>query len=164
MIRLSANLSKKVPIPGADFSSQQYGASMEVEVSDTDKPEIIQERVRQLYGLLSATIDEQIAQAGAVRPAPKQTNGGNGNGNGHASPPANGRRTGYARTNGNGNGSRRINATDAQQRAIFAICKSMNLELAEVLADYNVADTRDLNVKDASRLIDELKSRQTAHQ
>ena len=36
MIRLSANLSRKVPVPGIEFSSQQYGASMEIEVSDAD--------------------------------------------------------------------------------------------------------------------------------
>lgn len=34
MIKLSANLSKKVPIPGRDFSSQQYGAGLEIEVAD----------------------------------------------------------------------------------------------------------------------------------
>jgi hypothetical protein len=30
MIKISANISKKVPIPGTEFSSQQYGASMEI--------------------------------------------------------------------------------------------------------------------------------------
>ena len=36
MIKISANISKKVPIPGTEFNSQQYGAAMEIEVSDTD--------------------------------------------------------------------------------------------------------------------------------
>ena len=38
MVRISANISKKVPIPGTEFSSQQYGAAMEIEVSDADRP------------------------------------------------------------------------------------------------------------------------------
>jgi hypothetical protein len=73
MIRLSATISKKVPIPQTQFSSQQFGASVEIEVSDADKPEAIKQRIRQLYGLLSQTIDEQIVLAS--QPASK---GGNG--------------------------------------------------------------------------------------
>jgi len=30
MIKISANLSKKVPLPGVDYSSQQFGAAMEI--------------------------------------------------------------------------------------------------------------------------------------
>ena len=171
MIRLSANLSKKIPLPGIQFSSQQFGASLEIEVSDADKSEAIQARIRELYSLLSLSIDEQI---GAAHPstAPVQ------NGNGHAAPPSppapqpvqqqqrNGYATGRNRVanvaaNGNGNG-RRVNATEAQCRAIYAICKAQGIDMAAALADFNVADAKDLHVKDASRLIDQLKSGQTA--
>lgn len=65
MIRLSANLSKKVPLPGVQFSSQQYGAAMEIEVGDGDKPEAIHQRIRELYAMLSNAIDEQIGGAPA---------------------------------------------------------------------------------------------------
>ena len=65
--------------------------------------------------------------------------------------------------NGNGNGSgRRGGATEAQQRAIFAICKANGIDMAAALADFNVSDAKDLHVKDASRLIDQLKSGQPA--
>jgi len=56
VIKISANISKKVPIPGTEFSSQQYGAAMEIEVSDADKPENIQARIRELYRALSVAI------------------------------------------------------------------------------------------------------------
>jgi len=59
MVKISANISKKVPIPGTEFSSQQYGAAMEIEVSDADKPENIQARIRGLYGLLARDPREQ---------------------------------------------------------------------------------------------------------
>ena len=36
MIRISATLSKKLPIPNLECSSQQYGASLEIEVSGAD--------------------------------------------------------------------------------------------------------------------------------
>ena len=71
---------------------------------------------------------------------------------------ATGRNRVAAVTNGNGNGNgRRVNATEAQCRAIFAICKAHGIDMTAVLADFNVADARDLHVKDASRLIDQLK-------
>jgi hypothetical protein len=180
MIKLSANLSKKVPIPGLDFSSQQFGASMEIEVSDADKPDVIQARITELYGLLSSSIDAQIAgaaqqptnvyQAPAANvvplrsqtaPAPVQQQ--------PAAPQRNGYAVGRNRVaavtngNGNGNGRRSVNATEAQCRAIFAICKANGIDMAAALADFNVSDAKDLHVKDASRLIDQLKNGQAAH-
>lgn len=151
MIRLSANLSKKVPLPGIDYSSQQFGASMEIEVSDVDKSEVIQARIRDLYAMLSAAIDEQI-----VGPKPTVSTlptsvprNGNGNGNGYSN-----RRNGTASSNG-----RKVTATEAQCRAIAAICKSNGQDIDAVLADYNVTRVEELNIRDASRLIDDLKSR-----
>lgn len=171
MIKLSAHVSRKVPLQGIEFSSQQFGASMEVEVSDADQPEAIQGRIRQLYELLNVSIDEQIAaastqlgqlaqlpvaapavaavnrvaQATVNRSTPSVRQNGNGNGHG----------------NGNGNGRRPMKtATVAQQRAVYAICKALGLDLPTVLADYSVADVRDLTVRDASTLIDWLKKQE----
>ncbi len=64
-------------------------------------------------------------------------------------------------TNGNG---RAIYASQAQQRAIFAISKSLNLDLPTLLADFNCAAVEQLPIREASRLIDELRSRQAAGQ
>jgi len=160
MIRLSANLSKKVPLPGVEYSSQQYGAAMEIEVGDGDKPEAIQQRIRELYGMLANAIDEQISGVPGS-PAPQSRNNGNHPPSSpasrpHAETPTNGNgRTGKATSNG-----RHVTATEAQCRAIFAICKSQGIDVNAVLADYNVSRAEDLNVRDASRLIDELKSKQ----
>ena len=159
MIKVSAHLSKKIPIPARDFSSQQFGASLEIEVSDGDKPEAIQARLHQLYDLISATIDQQIASA-ASQVAPPILN----------TPSAAPIRSALSNPNGQlpllsnvARGTRSVNATQAQQRALHAICNSMNIDLAALLAEYNVSDVRDLTVKDASKLIDELKSRQNGN-
>jgi len=154
MIRLSANLSKKVPLPGVQFSSQQYGAAMEIEVGDGDKPEAIKERIRELYSMLSNAIDEQIggASAGQNIPTLPPSDTAPRNGNGHSQ--TNGR---AGRATGNG---RRVTATEAQCRAIHAICKSQGVDVNTILPDYNVVRVEDLNVRDASRLIDELKAPQ----
>lgn len=157
MIRLSANLSKKMPLPGIDYSSLQFGASLEIEVSDKDQPEAIRQRIAELYGLLSEAVDEQMAQAGVsaqprTRYAPR---------NGHSTPArGNGYRSGTATARSNGNGRRATPATAAQCRAIASICNSLGLNVADALAEYRVDDPADLTVRDASAVIDDLKSRQ----
>ncbi|MBI3832495.1 MAG: hypothetical protein HY291_23425 [Planctomycetes bacterium] len=180
MIRLSANLSRKLPIAGVEYSSQQYGAALEIEVSDQDKPEAIQAQIRELYALLNRSIDEQITAATKANGNGHEPGNGGGNGHGEDMPTArrtNGRaaqpRAPYRRNgngNGNGNGNRQdagdnnrrpTGATQAQQRAIFAICKEQGLNMSDVLADYGAAEARDLSVMDASKLIDALKGQQS---
>lgn len=160
MIRLSANLSKKVPLPGIDYSSQQYGASLEIEVSDADKPAEIHARIKELYGLLSSAIDEQIGVPASVKTLPPPAPAPQAPVSQPVQPQRNGFATGRNRivAQTNGNGRRGVNATEAQAKCIYAICKSQGLDLASVLADFNVADARDLNVCDASQLIDRLKA------
>ena len=171
MIRISANISKKVPITGKEFSSQQFGAALDIEVSDAERPEVIQSRIRNLYLLLSNAVDEQIAGARTPKAnAAAQPPAINANQTQPAStltPPstgvsdnANGQNNGIA-SKGN-SGGRKTTATQAQCRAVFAICKSLNLDMGQVLANYNVSDPSHLHVKVASELIDTLKSRQTA--
>jgi|SRR5579862_795140 len=160
-IKLSGSISRKIPIQGVEFSSQSFGASLEVEINNDD-PAGVQAKLLQLYASLNKGIDAQIAAASQPQrqsapplPAP-------------VAQPRNGvsptnRIAAVTNCNGNGNANgRRVTATDAQQRAIFAICKSQNLDIAAVLAEYNVADPRELHVKDASKVIDQLKSRAAA--
>jgi hypothetical protein len=160
MIKLSANLSKKVPMPDVEFSSQSYGAAMEIEVSDAADAQEIASRLQSIYALLEKSIDGQIAQASAGRSAPAlpqkrpflgepngkpQADGGNGHGsskrgNGHASP--------------------------TQIKAIFAVSKDRGMsrdDLIQLLkAEYRVDRPDDLSVKDASDLIGKLQKMQGA--
>ncbi|HEY3319925.1 MAG TPA: hypothetical protein VGP72_05550 [Planctomycetota bacterium] len=176
MIKISANISKKVPLPGIEFSSQQFGAAMEIEISDADAPEVIQARIQELYSMLSAAVDEQIGvpQGRAIAPtaAPQATapRWQQPNRPPLTAPATNTPGNGYrhSTTNGNGNGAkgngRKTTATQAQCRCIFALCKSLNLDLSAIAAEYHVADVSELGVRDASKLIDELKNRQAANQ
>jgi hypothetical protein len=50
----------------------------------------------------------------------------------------------------------------AQQRAIYAISKALGLQPSDVLAEFFVVDPRDLSVRDASALIDQLHQKQEA--
>ena len=153
MIKISAHLSKKVPAE-VSYSSRQVGASLEIEVSDSDKPEQIKVRLRELYSVLQQSVEEQItgglAPAAATAPAPAATN--------RITQPAAETAAGTKRgTAGNGGNTA---ATQAQQKAIFAISKSLGIAMTEALAGHNVADPKELTIKQASAVIDQLKARQ----
>ena len=156
-IKISGSVSRKVPIPGLEYSSQSYSAGMEIEINSADAG-VVQVLLAHLYASLNSGIDAQITAASQPAVAQSQP----------TSPAVNAQpRNGVSSTNrvaaiANGN-EKRVTATEAQQRAIFAICKSQNLDVAAVLADYNVTDSRELHVKDASKLIDQLKARAAAH-
>ena len=49
------------PIPGIDYSSQNFSAGLEVELSDSADENAIREKVSRLYRLLEQTEDQQIA-------------------------------------------------------------------------------------------------------
>jgi hypothetical protein len=163
-IKLSGSITRKVPITGIEYSSQSFGGALEIELT-TDDPAEIRRKLHELYVSLSSAIDNEIAEAqantGAPAATPPRTLPARAASATTAPAPA---ANGYLRRNGSGNGHSRVTqATAAQQRAIFAICRNMNIDPAQVLAEFNVADVAQLNVRDASRVIDDLKARQNSH-
>ena len=160
MIKLSANLSKKVPMPDVEFSSQQYGAAMEVEVSDSADAQEIAGRLEAIYKLLEKSIDEQIAQASTCKPALAQPQKRPFLGEPNGKPQAeDGNRNGSSRR-GNGH------ASPAQIKALFAISKDKGMDrkgLIKLLqAKFSVDRPDDLSVKAASDLIGKLQKMQGA--
>ena len=159
MIKLSANVSKKVPIPGLEYSSQNFNAGMEVEVGSNITRGDLKEKFQELYRILEDSIQEQIqdASTGANQNAPQRRqqratsrSGSRSGGNGHGGSGGNGRKNGGSR-----NGKK---ATEAQARAVFAIARSKGYELNDVLSPYGVSSPEQLSIGDASTLIDSLKN------
>ena len=66
MIKIVASMSKKVPIPCLDYSSQSFMAGLEVEVSDGATAEQIKERIHEVYALLESSIDAEVAAHGQL--------------------------------------------------------------------------------------------------
>jgi len=170
MIKLSAHVAKKLPMPGVAFSSQTFGASLEIEISDADadRPEALRQRTRNLYALLSRSIDEEIVAAGEAvrserslparqdwprREAPREPARREPDGRDRERPDANNREPG-----GPDRGS-----TPAQQRAIHAICRSQGLAVRDVLSEYGTDSPRGLTVKEAGAVIDRLKAGDGRH-
>ena len=140
MLKLNIGFTKKVG--EANYGSRGAAVNLELEldsslVGDADR---LKERIRHLFGLAKASVDEELA-ASAVHPA------ANGNGNSSASSTGNGRRRDGTRS-----------ATASQVRALHAIADRRKLDLSALLAErFQIDDPAGLTITEASNLIDELK-------
>ena len=143
-LKLNIGASKKV----ADQHYGSRGASVNLEIeldaSLVTEPAKLQEKIRYLFGLARQSLTEELNGA---------------NGNGHAPTSANG--NGQPSTNGNGtqrNGGQR-QATQSQIKAIHSIARNRRIDIAQFLNDrFKVSRPDDLTLKDASKVIDELKA------
>ncbi|MBA4016469.1 MAG: hypothetical protein C0483_04715 [Pirellula sp.] len=146
MLKLNVGFTKKVG--EANYGSRGAAVNLELEldsslVGDADR---LKERIRHLFGLVKASVDEELA-AGAGQSA--------ANSNGHASA------TGNSRVTGQSNGRRRDGtraATASQVRALNAIADRRKLDLSALLTErFQIDDPAGLTITEASNLIDELK-------
>jgi hypothetical protein len=149
MIKLHAHVSKKVPVRGVDYSSIGFAAGVELEMADTSTAEDLRSRISKSYSLLEACIDSEIAnreqqsvpvvQMHAYKERPAE--------------PAQSNRNPHP-------------ATEAQVKAIFAISKSNRMTKAELAdwlrAEYGVGKPEDLDIRQASDVIESLKTRKSA--
>jgi hypothetical protein len=62
MIKFNTSYSKKVPVEGQQFSSESFHASVEVELSDSLKPEEIQEKIHFYAERLRQSVDAELGQ------------------------------------------------------------------------------------------------------
>lgn len=151
MPKLTAHFAEKSPT--GQFANQQVGVSIEAEL-DADSQDAIQAGLRRLFHLARQAVAEQLGQSAQSAPQPRQAVAEPRASAAPASysPPAppNGRT--QVQRPGNGNGHR-VPATPAQRKAVYAICKSQGLDPKQY-------DTERMSVREASELIDRLKSQQ----
>jgi hypothetical protein len=146
-IIINAALSKKIPLPNHEFSSQQASITITGEVTDMSR---INDEAARLFRLAEVAVDAQLrlAQVGAApaithSPAHYQQPS-------EASAPS----QPYPRSN------RRAPPliTPAQRRLLDQLLQLSGANIATVLAQYRVANLDQLTCRDASALIDSLKS------
>ena len=151
MLKVCTSYSKKVPTD-QQYSSQQFHASVEVELSDALSPEQLQERIHQTFTVVRNTVESEISGNG----------NGNGNGHGDSVPAPTSRLGGFHvpagdKTNGNGNGK----ASNAQIKYMTSLATEQDIRLSALNAychdNYKVESIYDLTKKQASELVDSLK-------
>ena len=133
MLKLTASLSKKLPIQGIEFSSKSASAGIEVEMPSAATSEEIRWRLKQLYAVLAFAVDDQLGN-------PSQNSD---EGPSHDKP--NGRK-----------------ATEAQIKAIRAIAEDRGVsgqQLRDLLdKEFQADQSQELSLRQASTLIDILKN------
>ena len=157
-LTLNVGVSKKIGQP--DYGSLGASCHVEVELDAgllCGDSELLQQRVRQAYAACGQAVNDELARH---QHGPTQVNSTPGSrSNGHAG------NTNGANANGgssNGRPARRDGprpATVSQVRALNAIAERQQFDLAKFLADRFQVQTADqLSIREASDLIDELKS------
>lgn len=169
-MKLTIGLSKKIGQPG--FGSLGASVHLELEVDSTlvAEPDRLRERIRELFGLAKASIDEELHTEPTLPCANVQRSTGQATTTARQ-PHANGRNgatrsttSGY-RSNGHSRQTANNSppATTSQIRALHAITNRLGLNLEAVLQDrFNLGDAAVLTVAEASQLIDELNATNTA--
>ncbi len=76
MIKLTGSVYRKVPIPGAEFSSQSFGACMEVEIGSESSFQEVKNKLKEIYQALEESVREQIVSNGVSLPKAEARNGG----------------------------------------------------------------------------------------
>ena len=139
MLKVCTSYSKKVPT-GEQYSSQQFHASVEIELSDALKPEELQERIHETFAVVKNTVESEITG---------KNGNGNGNGNGHGEVS----RGAEPKTNGR--------ASNAQLKYLTSLATEQDVRLSALNAycqtNYHVDSIYELTKKDASALVDGLK-------
>lgn len=159
MIKINANISKKVPIAGMDYSSQSFMAGLEVEISDSADPSQVKERIREVYQLLEESINEQIAshQCASTNETCTGSNRGGYRNNYSQNRPQPGSRSNRSPQKDNNNSP----ASQAQLKAIDAIAADRGLsggELSNMLQDnFRKSSVSELSLREASMFITLLK-------
>ena len=142
MLKLTASLSKKLPIEGVEFSSRSASAGIEVEMPSSASPEEVGCRIQRLYDVLESAVDDQLG-------SPHQVPGQWPNND---------------RPNGNGSGRQ---ASQSQLKAIRAIAEDRGLTGHELHSlvdhEFQAGTVLELSMRQASTLIDILKNNGEYH-
>ncbi len=135
MLKLNAGFSRKVGEPNYGSRGASVNVELEVESGLIGDPEGLLARIRNLFDLARQSVDQELAQQTSEI-----------------------QRDNARRDNGN-NGRRDVRrATASQLRAIRAICERQGVDPLSCVTRYGVTELEDLTLRQASRLIDELKS------
>ena len=146
-LSINVGLSRKA---SKDYQSTGVSINVTAELDQSllARPDELQEQINALYAQAEQALDRQAGAPAQPesRPAPSRParNGGYRNGNGNA----NGHRS-----NGNGGGM-----TDSQRRAILAIARRAGADAAYECDQIIGTPLDDLTVRQASELIDHLKT------
>ena len=143
MLKLSTAYAKKIPAE-AEYSSQSFHVSMEVELSDGLSPEQIEAKIHENFDLLRDSVEAELKKAATqpqsadVPPAQPQQN-----------------KAGYSK---NGKTSD-TPASPKQIKYLLDIARQIGYTVEQLKARFNVPSLESLTKTQCSRAIDELSGK-----
>jgi len=142
MLKLNASYSKKVPA-GAEYSSQSFHASVEVELPDGLTPEQLQGRIHETFDLVRKSVEVEL----------------------HEKYPANGRDFQSEDTAKRGGVSNRsearkndVPASPKQLQYLLDLARQRGVTPQQIAGQFQIGSIRDLTRKQCSDLINEWRA------
>ncbi len=138
MIKLNAGVSRKVGQPNYGSRGASVNVELELESAATQDADVLQDRIRRLFAIARNAVDAELGLTGEAEDTA----------------------TGQQPEAANGNGTSVRPASDAQIRAINAICSRLGLDPHAESHHRLGRSIQDLTLPEASTLIDQLKGLQ----
>lgn len=148
MLKLNAQFSKKVPVPGQDYSSKGYSAEISIELPDNLTQEQLQERIHNTFALVQASVEAELENNGTVIPAettsaPSEATPVNGT---SASPEAN---------------VKKFEAASPKQlKYVMDLVRESRYDTTAYLQSHGIKNLYELSRQQCSQLIDLIKEQQ----
>lgn len=145
-LKLNVGAAKKIGEPNYGSRGASVNLELELDSSLVGDPHKLQERIRQMFSLVRASLAEELN--GHVDQASREAGT-------LGTPP-----TPASRSNDKGNaGPEQRQATPSQIKALFSIARTQRLDLYTFLKEqFNVNRPEDLTLRQASQAIDALKA------
>ena len=138
MLKINASYSKKIPVEGAEFSSQSYHAAVEVELPDGLEPDELSGRIHDTFALVRDSVEKELHGNQQQQPRQMPRSNGSRNGQQKTAQPASEKQISYLRD--------------------IAVKRGMTIQQLndEVHGRFGVSGIRELTRSQASQMIDSL--------
>ena len=154
MLKLNTAYAKKVPAE-AEYSSQSYHVSMEVELSDGLTPEQVEAKIHENFDLLRKSVEDELKNNSTSNQSAQTTD--TQSQPGQLEPPVqNITRPAYGKKNGTASDAP---ASPKQIRFLLDLARQNGYTVDQLKARFNVAQLEDLSRTQCSRAIDQLNGK-----
>ena len=156
MLKLNTAYAKKVPAE-AEYSSQSYHVSMEVELSDGLTPEQVEEKIHENFDLLRKSVEDEL-HGNTVQHHDQITRTSNmlSQPGLYDNPPQSTAKTTYGKKNGMTSDAP---ASPKQVKYLLDLARQYGVSPDQIKAKFNVSALESLSKTQCSRAIDELSGK-----
>ena len=154
MLKLNTAYAKKVPAE-AEYSSQSYHVSMEVELSDGLSSKQIEAKIHENFDLLRKSVEDELKNNSTPN-QPTQTSNTQSQPGLYDNPPQNAAKPAYGKKNGTTSDAP---ASPKQVKYLLDLARQYGVSPDQIKAKFNVPALESLTKTQCSRAIDELSGK-----